>query len=336
MLTHDDRDLERALASLREARPQLDARALVARASTRRRRSRRLVAAVAAATAAVALGLAALPGRDATDEPETAEGLLRAAAAVAAGQPEPPAWAGFRYVKELERWTLQRTTEPKPDRPPERTGKPWTIEKTVELWVDRRWRGRQVAGEGRVVAGKPASRSLMQPYDGPFQYGDGPLANVPLAELPTDPGRLHELLVASYKDLRWAPPGRWAKGHPTATQTHYDVLRHVLLLLSFANVTADQRAALIGVLGRYDEARPLPAVRDRLGRAGRGVEIPVTRRFDAALGEWDGVIRVIFSPDTGELLEWSESPAPATALRPGEAHTFVRTGHVAAIADRPR
>jgi hypothetical protein len=52
------------------------------------------------------------------------------------------------------------------------------------------------------------------------------------------------------------------------------------------------------------------------GREGRGVDIP-TGRTD---------VRVIFAPDTSDLLEWSE---------PGEVHTYLRFGHVAKIGDLP-
>jgi hypothetical protein len=37
-------------------------------------------------------------------------------------------------------------------------------------------------------------------------------------------------------------------------------------------------------------------------------------------------VRVIFAPDTSELLEWSQG---------GEVHTFLRFAHVARIGDRP-
>jgi hypothetical protein len=104
---------------------------------------------------------------------------------------------------------------------------------------------------------------------------------------------------------------------------HYDVLRNVLLLLTNANVTAAQRAALIEVLGQYEGVKPLPAVRDRLNREGRGVEIPAT----VFPGRPESRIHVIFSPDTSEVFEWSEEGS--------QVHTFVRFGHVAAIGDRP-
>ena len=41
---------------------------------------------------------------------------------------------------------------------------------------------------------------------------------------------------------------------------HYEVLRDVLLLLTLANTTPEQRAALITVLTNYDGVTPLPQV----------------------------------------------------------------------------
>src|SRR5262249_54426401 len=114
--------------------------------------------------------------------------------------------------------------------------------------------------------------------------------------------------------------------HPTAAQARYDVLRSVLTLLTEANATPTQRAALIGVLGQYPGVKPLLAVSDHLGREGRGVEIPVT---DDA-GRPQDPVRVIFAPNPSELLEWSEG-----GMNPGQVHTFLAFGHVAAVGDRP-
>jgi hypothetical protein len=154
-----------------------------------------------------------------------------------------------------------------------------------------------------------ARRDISTPHDMPNLYGDGPLARVPLNELPTDPAKLAALLVAAHKDGRWTPDGAW---NPAPDSVPYEVLRDVLLLLTVANTTPEQRSALIGVLGNYDGAKPLADVRDRRGRAGRGVQI--------------ADVRIVFSPDTSELLEWSQA---------GETHTFLRFGHVARIGDRP-
>ena len=43
----------------------------------------------------------------------------------------------------------------------------------------------------------------------PNLYGDGPLAKVPLSELPTDPQQLGTLLIEAHQDGRWTPGGSW-------------------------------------------------------------------------------------------------------------------------------
>ena len=141
----------------------------------------------------------------------------------------------------------------------------------------------------------------------------GALYKVPLDQLPTDPEQLGTLLLQAHEDGRWTPGGSW---NPLPSGVKYDVLRDLLILLTDANATSQQRAALITVLTEYDGVRPLESVKDHRGRTGRGVDIPTGR----------DTVRVIFSPETSELLEWSE---------PGEVHTYVRFGHVAQQGERP-
>jgi hypothetical protein len=155
---------------------------------------------------------------------------------------------------------------------------------------------------------------MTTPKDMPNLYGDGPLAKVPLRELPTDPQQLAKLLVEAHKDGRWTPGGGW---NPVPGTVHYEVLRDILLLLTEANASPDQRAALITVLGNYEGVTPLAAVPDHRGREGRGVEIAIRGRDP---------VRVIFAPDTSELLEWSQG---------GEVHTFLAFAHVASLGQRP-
>jgi hypothetical protein len=264
---------------------------------------------------------------------------------VAAGQPGPADWTGFRYVQETEL----------------RTYGGYTLERMSEIWTDSDWQGRRVSPEAKVVDGtippahppgklpaaiekkvkagagdqltaeemktvreamalsQPdpkymlAARDIRTPGSMPNLYGDGPLAKVPLSELPTDPQQLGTLLIEAHQDGRWTPGGSW---NPLPEGIKYDVLRDILLLLTQANTTAEQRAALITVLTEYEGATPLPAVKDHRGREGRGVDIPTGRQL----------VRVIFAPDTSELLEWSE---------PNEVHTYLKFGHVAKIGDRP-
>jgi hypothetical protein len=320
---------------------------LLARADRRtKRRRQRIATAAGMATIALTATLAALPGGDKTVLPGTASAaeLLRSTAGVAADQPGPADWTGFRYVQETEL----------------RTYGGYTLERPSESWTDSDWQGRRASAEAKVVAGtippahpagklspalekklksgpskltpeelkalresaalaQPdpksllAARDIRTPGNMPNLYGDGPLAKVPLSELPTDPQKLGTLLIEAHQDGRWTPGGSW---DPLPEGIKYDVLRDILLLLTEANTTAEQRAALITVLTEYDGATPLPAVKDHRGREGRGVDIPTGRKD----------VRVIFSPDTSDLLEWSE---------PGEVHTYLKFGHVAQIGDQP-
>jgi hypothetical protein len=284
---------------------------LLAHADRRTRRRRYKVATGAAlATVALTATLAALPASEKTALPATASAaeLLRTTAGVAADQPGPANWTGFRYVQETEL----------------RTYGGYTLKRPSESWTDSDWQGRRASAEAKVVDGtigqsQPgakymlAARDITTPGSMPNLYGDGPLAEVPLSELPTDPQKLGTLLIEAHQDGRWTPGGSW---NPLPQGIKYDVLRDILLLLTEANTTADQRAALITVLTEYEGATPLPAIKDHNGREGRGVDIPTGR----------ALVRVIFSPDTSDLLEWSE---------PGEVHTYLKFGHVANIGDRP-
>jgi hypothetical protein len=335
--------IDELLAPLAPDEPTDDEiRRLLARADrrTRRRRIRIATATSLAAVAAVAT-LAALPSDP--KAPLTAHSLLTTTAAVASDQPSPPAWTGYRYIHEVEL----------------RDGDGYTVERSEESWVDSRWMGRRVSPEAKVVAGTipperkasplpedvqkeldrhptqlsdkamaalkhaaslthpdPKSilgaRTLEAPGSMPNLYGDGALAAVPLAELPTDPVKLGTLLLEAHKDGRWTPGGSW---DPLPSDIKYDVLRDILLLLTDANATPQQRAAMITVLTEYDGVTPLEAVKDHRGREGRGVDIPTGR----------ATVRVIFAPETSELLEWSE---------PGEVHTYLAFGHVSDLGER--
>jgi hypothetical protein len=270
---------------------------LLAHADRRTRRRRLRVAAGAVlATAAASITLAALPKEQA---PTTVAAILRSTAQTAAQQEAPAAWTGYRYVASIDR----------------REDPGYTIERTEQWWSDSDWQGR-LTSTAKLISGTPpqpkytlAARDMTTPRDMPNLYGDGPLAKVPLSDLPTEPEALGKLLLEAHEDGRWTPGGSW---NPVRGTAPYEVLRDVLLLLTRANVTPDQRAALITVLSNYAGAAPLPDATDRRGRAGRGVMI--------------AGVTIIFDPQTSEVLEWSER---------GQTETFLAAGQVARIGDRP-
>jgi hypothetical protein len=214
----------------------------------------------------VTAALAALPSDpNAPPAPLSAAALLNTAAAVAAEQPGPEDWTGFRYVQQVERRTNAR----------------YTLEATDESWTSSDWQGLRVTKDARIVAG----------------------------HLPTpDEQRADWEKIDAHRDGRWTPGGSW---RPLESTVKYDVLRDVLLLLTEANATPAQRAALIAVLRNYEGVTPLEHAQDHRGRTGNGVDIPTGR----------ATVRVLFSPTTSELLEWSE---------PGEVHTYLSFGHVLA------
>jgi hypothetical protein len=305
--------LEDRLASLQPHPPTDDEIAhLLATADRRTRRRRTRIAAVAAVATVVATAtFAALP----TSQAPTADAILTSTAQTAAAQDAPAPWTGYRYAESLAR----------------REHRGYTVERHERWWSDSRWQGRSTSTaklvDGTIVAPTPppgapapsedaarrypgfvlADRDFRTPEDMPDLYGDGALADVPLSELPTDPDRLGRLLFEAQRDGRWTPGGGW---DPAADRTAYEVLRATLTLLTRANVTPAQRAALITTLTRYEGAAPLPEAHDRRGRAGRGVMI--------------AGVTIIFDPATSEVLEWSQR---------GETHTFLAAAQVEKIGD---
>ena len=305
-------DLRERFAPLREETPTDEdiAAVLSARAGPRRRRPRRLLLGVATATATAAVAIAALPGVDERPAaPASAAGMLRAAAAVAADQPGPPAFSGYRYTEVLEHW----------DWGP-RGG---AVDQRVENWVDTSWKGRSVAHEGKVLAGKPPD-FWVKAAEREFVYGDGPLLDLDIAALPTEPRALLAALDKNNRSINWAP------GLPTPEQARYDITRSVLLLLGTANTTPSLRAALWGVLALLPGLQPVPDARDPLGREGEAVTFSL-RPGEQAKPER---FKVIFDPKTSELLSWSlDADGWGT---PDQTRTFIRAAHVRQIGDRPR
>ena len=70
--------------------------------------------------------------------------------------------------------------------------------------------------------------------------------------------------------------------------------------------------------------------KDPLGREGSVVEIPVTEGGATT-------IRVVFDPDSSEVLSWSEHLRDGNGgvSIPGQDHMFLTAGHVASISARP-
>ena len=249
--------VQERLAPLREDTPtdaEIAAVFAAARRHPRRRPRRRLAFALVAATALAAIAVAALP---AAKQPTDAVSLLRAAAAAAADAP--PAFTGFRYTEVIEHWRWEGA-------------RPEEVEQRVENWVDRDWKGRRIAHQGKVFSGRE-DNYFAQPHDDPFEYGDGPLANIEIEKLPTDAKALLAALDANERGQNWAP------GLPTPDQARYDITYSVLLLLGTANTTPELRSALWGVLALMPGLRSEPGVRDPVGRRRRrGHAHPRARR----------------------------------------------------------
>jgi hypothetical protein len=243
--------------------------------------------------------------------------MLRAAAAVAADQPS-PAFTGYRYTEILER--LRYHGMP---------GGPRASERRVEHWVDRSWNGRSVRHRGRTLEGRPDG-FMIEAEDRPYAYGDGPLRDIDISALPTEPRPLLQALEANF--LRDFDPGY----EPSDPIVDYHVTRSVLLLLSTANTTPSLRAALWGVLALMPGLRAAPDVRDPLGRDGEAVTLP-GEALPVRVGEPSehvGRITVIFDPQRSELLAWSIVADGESS--PDMSQIFLRAAHVRQIGDRPR
>ena len=211
---------------------------LLARADARRRRRRiRVATGAALATAAATALFAALPSDD--EAPLTAGSLLQTTAAVAADQPGPPAWTGFRYIQQV--WRTEHGGA--------------TIERTEEQWTDSRWQGRRDLTRGEGRRRRAAARGAPCPTAGRRAAGDRPAPGAALrqgprgdpspvrargpevparrarrsrpratcptstatprwprsrsSELPTDPKALATLLLEAHEDGRWTLHGGW-------------------------------------------------------------------------------------------------------------------------------
>ena len=348
-----DPDLHETFAPLREVEPTpADVARVLAMAEELRsprslaapRRGTGRAVAVVAATAAVIGAVAALPGGGSSTRPRDAHGVFQAAAAVAAEQPAPLA---YRYTRATDRFVYAI------DAPDGQRGRV-AEEQTSENWTSDGWKGRTAAARGTSTWSAPPSAELLKaagdagavvkPYDGGYRYGDGPLARVPFAAIPTDAAAAGQLLEAAIREGRWMPDAdshpRWAPG-----VVESEVTRSAVLLLSMGNLTSPQRQALFELLGTRPGAHALGEVTDATGRKGVGVALALTDPGDE--------LRVIIDPETSDILQNSEVMSPPPATRPKapagaprlpwpppawlaeRTQVFLSTGSVAALGDRP-
>jgi hypothetical protein len=349
-----DPDLHETLAPLREVEPSPEdiSRVLAladelrsprSLAVPRRRRAGRAVALVAA-TAAVIGAIAALPGGESRRRPQDAHGVLQAAAAVAADQPGPLA---YRYTRAQDRIVYAINA---PDGQRGRV----TEAQASENWTSDGWKGRTTGAQGTSTWSSPPSAALLKaagdvgaivkPYDGDYRYGDGPLARVPFAAIPSDAAAAGRLLEAAIRDGRWMPDAN-AHPHWAPGVVESEVTRSAVLLLAMGNLTSPQRQALFELLGTRLGAHALGQVTDATGRKGVGVAL--------RLPDFGDELRVIIDPETSDILQSSEVMAPPPATPPKlpagvrrppwppaawlaeRTQVFLSRGSVAALGVRP-
>jgi hypothetical protein len=348
-----DPDLHETFAPLRDVEPTPEdiARVLALADELRsprslavpRRRTGRAVALVAA-TAAVIGAIAALPGGESSSRPQDAHGVFQAAAAVAADQPGP---LTYRYTRALDRFVYAINA---PDGQRGRV----TEAQTSENWTSDGWRGRTTGAQGTSTWSSPPSAALLKAagevgavvkaYDGDYRYGDGPLARVPFAAIPSDAAAAGRLLEAAIRDGRWMPD---ANAHPQwgPGVVESEVTRSAVLLLAMGNLTSPQRQALFGLLGSRPGAHALGQVTDATGRKGVGVAL--------RLPDFGDELRVIIDPETSDILQSTEvmaappasppklpagvrkPPWPPPAWLAERTQVFLSTGSVAALGEQP-
>jgi hypothetical protein len=348
-----DADLHETFAPLREVEPTAEEieRVLAMADELRaprslavpRRRTGRAVA-VVAATAAVVGAIAALPGGESSSRPRDAHGVFQAAAAVAADQPAP---AAYRYTRALDRFVYGINAA---DGQHGRV----TEQQTSENWTADGWRGRTTAARGTTTWATPPSPALLEAagdvgavvraYDGGYRYGDGPLARVPFAAIPSDAAAAGQLLADAIREGRWLPD-RNAHPHWAPGVVESEVARSAVQLLAMGNLDGGQRQALFGLLGARPGARSLGEVTDATGRKGVGVALRLPDAGDE--------LRVIIDPETSDILQSTEVMAPPPASPPKlpagvrqppwpppawlaeRTQVFLSTGGVGALGERP-
>jgi hypothetical protein len=348
-----DPDLHETFAPLREVEPTPEdiARVLALADELRsprsltvpRRRTGRAIALVAA-TAAVIGAISALPGGESSSRPRDAHGVFQAAAAVAAEQPPP---AAYRYTRALDRFVYAVNAS---DGQRGRV----TEAQTSENWTSDGWKGRTTGAQGTSTWSSRPSAALLKAagevgavvkaYDGDYRYGDGPLARVPFAAIPSDAAAAGRLLEAAIRDGRWMPDAN-ANPHWAPGVVESEVARSAVQLLAMGNLDGSQRQALFGLLGSRPGARSLGEIADATGRKGVGVAL--------RLPDFGDELRVIIDPETSDILQSTEVMAappasppklPAGVRKPlwpppawlaERTQVFLSTGSVAALGERP-
>lgn len=360
-MTSDDDRIRAALSGLREAAPapgEVDA--VLRRHSARRRRPRALrVAAVAAPAAAAAIAAAALLPAGTADRGDTgrsAASLFELAAARAAGQPG-AAFDGFRYSRIRQRHSepqidargckapgpavppVAEGERPAPAPQPQDAGCAQVIGRLVretvrEQWVDAEWRGRRRTDGWRVVeAAPPHADDLGGAADEPYEYGDGPLAEAPLASLPADAARLEATLREAVRTQKWAPDGGGRMAVPPE-MVDYELAQTVVHLIAEARISPRLRSAAWGVLSRIDGARATGPARDAAGRRGERVELALAYGAPTAAPS-DHRLEVIFDPEAARLLSWSERTTLAGRSHEERTQVIEATGDVLGTSERP-
>lgn len=316
------------LTALRDLEPSADeisrVRALAANDIGGRRWPVRPVAFVPAAVLAMCAvaAIAFLPAGQTTRIPGATEALVAAASAAdnAAG---PAAFSGFRHV------VLLTHEEKFISRPTARPGQQanYTVDGREELWIDSRQRGVMRVHSRSVsdLSGDPSFFDWIKktepsgPTTTPYAYGDGTLARVPLAALPTDPAKLLREVKTAERDGRWSPHGRWTLSGVRASEFDHWLALTMVSLLATTNATPALRGATFRALALMDGVKDLGRLRDPQGREGHGIEVS-TDRFGSAL-------RVIFDPATSDILWWRDTQGRGLWRRVRE-HVILSSNHV--------